>query len=1023
MMASFTRIFSSSIIKRWAVYFFVPSSPNCHVSRIVFLMLLGSISAVSWSQPYQVGFRNITYNDPSRNNRAIPCDVYYPANTAGSNVGLAEGVFPHVVFGHGFLMVPSAYNIIADALATAGMIVLLPSTEGGIGPSHTAFGRDLAFVADQVIANGAVPGNFFFQAVAGKFAIGGHSMGGGCTYLSDQFLVNAPTTFFTFAAAETSPSAISAMGSITAPNLLIAGGLDCVTPPNTNQIPMYQAQTSSLCKTYIEIEGGYHCQFNSSNFFCNFGENSCAPSGGINLQSQIDITMSLLLPWLNYWLKDDCSSWVHLQEIINNASGFTSDQVCGVEVPDSPAITINGTLPACPGATVILTAAVIDGSVVWNTGSPDLSIQVSQAGSYSYQLMVDGCTVSSEVVEVIFAEEIFPMVVSEGGLQLCEDEFLLLRAQPASGLIIWNNGMTGPEILVTEAGVYSFELTMDGCTFESNTIELTLGVDPLATVEAQNGNVLCEGGALWLSPSGPYSDVIWSNGVSSFFLEVTLPGTYSYEYTWNGCRYFSNSLEVIEETINSLTVLFEGGLNICLGRSIQLSASQATGGSIIWSNGISAPTIEVTEIGNYSYQLITDNCTFSSDTVNVSAIEIEGLGVQIDGSLALCPGGSRLLTATYDGSDLVWNNGSTEPTILIETAGAYFYLIDTLDCLFSSDTITLNMVENPELKVLLEGNTTFCEGEELLLSASDLSFLPTWSNGSQGNSIVVNESGAYSFFYDVSECLFFSDTLTITRVDQPIYELQIDGDTTACAGDTITLLILSEEDLNVNWQPNFEPGPLALVTSSGQYAFYILFEECIFTGDTFSVLFYDNWLVDEISGPDIVALGERYDYEVLIEDEFHTGDLTRFQNQDFLFQWEVEGATIVEGQNTSKVTLETPLTGDNGVQITVYIDDLVCKDTLLMKSATIEKSSSTSNPYNYIQTFLAYAPNSWLIDIYGGVGNMDIAVYSTAGQHLGSYQAMGSGQLAIEHGLYPPGMYLISISHNGELVKVFKAIK
>ena len=55
---------------------------------------------------YEVGHATITFTDPSRGNRGIPTEIYYPADAAGEDVPLASGLesFPVVTFGHGYLM-------------------------------------------------------------------------------------------------------------------------------------------------------------------------------------------------------------------------------------------------------------------------------------------------------------------------------------------------------------------------------------------------------------------------------------------------------------------------------------------------------------------------------------------------------------------------------------------------------------------------------------------------------------------------------------------------------------------------------------------------------------------------------------------------------------------------------------------------------------------------------------------------------------------------------------------------------
>ena len=133
----------------------------------------------------------------------------------------------------------------------------------------------------------------------------GHSMGGGASFLAAQLNPNVKT-LLNFAPAETNPSAIQAAATISIPTLIFAGVNDCVTPPNTNQIPMYTGLISS-CKTLISIIGGSHCQMANSNFFCGIGESSCTPQPTITRTAQQNKINSYLLPWLDFQLKGNCA--------------------------------------------------------------------------------------------------------------------------------------------------------------------------------------------------------------------------------------------------------------------------------------------------------------------------------------------------------------------------------------------------------------------------------------------------------------------------------------------------------------------------------------------------------------------------------------------------------------------------------------------------------------------------------------------------------------------------------------------
>jgi len=274
---------------------------------LVLLITLFVLCGDATSQPYLIGKTTITFTDPTRNNRSIPTDIYYPGIEAGANIPVAgepNTRFPLISFGHGFLTTVDTYANIWDMLVPEGYVLVLPKTEGGFSPSHADFGKDLAFVIQSMNQLNGISTSLFFNKISPMNCVMGHSMGGGAAHLaaSGSTLIKAIATL---AAAETNPSSISAASGIIIPSLVIAASNDCITRPANTQLPIYTA-TKSDCKTYISITGGSHCFMANDNFNCNFGEATCSPAPTISRTEQNNLIKKYLLPWLNYQLKNNC---------------------------------------------------------------------------------------------------------------------------------------------------------------------------------------------------------------------------------------------------------------------------------------------------------------------------------------------------------------------------------------------------------------------------------------------------------------------------------------------------------------------------------------------------------------------------------------------------------------------------------------------------------------------------------------------------------------------------------------------
>ena len=292
---------------------------------VYILTLLVMFSITCRSQNYPVGHRTITFTDSSRGNRPVPSELYYPGVTAGENVSTAAGVFPVIVFGHGFQMAYDSYLYFRDAMVPGGYILVFPKTETSLSPNHAEYGADLAFVVVQMKTEGADPASPFYQHVDSTSAVMGHSMGGGASFLGCRNNV-VPTTMVTWAAAETSPSAIAAATGVTIPALVFSADLDCVAPPATNQVPMYDSLASG-CKVFINIKGGGHCYFADASFICSLGELGCQ-SFTITREQQHDATLDFTKLYLAYYLKKQSAAWAVFNDSLNSSPRITFMKSC-----------------------------------------------------------------------------------------------------------------------------------------------------------------------------------------------------------------------------------------------------------------------------------------------------------------------------------------------------------------------------------------------------------------------------------------------------------------------------------------------------------------------------------------------------------------------------------------------------------------------------------------------------------------------------------------------------------------------
>ncbi len=359
------------------------------LTTILMLVLL----PISFAQ-HQVGHFNITFVDADRGNRAIETEIYYPSTIAGDNTPVANGQFPVIIFGHGFVMAWSAYENLWEEFVPRGYIMVFPRTEGNaFSTNHQEFGWDLQFLVTQLQLEGQNASSDIFNAVANNTALMGHSMGGGAAFLAtDSLCVNGNVnikTLIGLAPAESTTNGVSSINSalsITVPSVVLSGAQDGVTPPADHHIPMYD-NLASDCKSFISITGGAHCYFANSNFNCDFGEATSSSGISISRSEQHQVTFDFLNNWLDYTLKGDCSAFQMFQDSVANSIRVSTNQSC-VANPTATIIASGNVLTSSETGTNY--QWYMNGNAI--SGANNVNYTATQNGDYTVEVnFANGC--------------------------------------------------------------------------------------------------------------------------------------------------------------------------------------------------------------------------------------------------------------------------------------------------------------------------------------------------------------------------------------------------------------------------------------------------------------------------------------------------------------------------------------------------------------------------------------------------------------------------------------------------------
>ena len=422
-----------------------------------------------------------------------------------------------------------------------------------------------------------------------------------------------------------------------------------------------------------------------------------------------------------------------------NSISVTDDAIYTVTVTDNFGCTIvrgkqmtlyPAAVASITGSTVICgnngTTLTANGGTYysWNTGSAQRTITVNQPGIYIATVQtIYGCTANDTVEVVAFANPVI-----NGNTVFCSGGYTTLTATGGE-TYEWSTGATSASINVNTAGTYSVTAsTGNGC---SGSASVAVIQNEASEVVVSGNTVICSGIGTSLTASSG-TDYLWSTGETTQSISVNNPGTYSVTVTnSNGC---SNSATQTVSLMEQPTIL--GNNHICSGQSTTLSTSGS--GSYAWSNGASTSFITVNTPGNYTVTVTLPNSCSSSATVDVTVGTTPT--PSITGNTTICEGELTTLTAT-GGVSYSWNNGGTSNSTNVSQSG--IYTVTATNAEGCSATANITVTVNPLPSVNISGSNSFCQGDNITLTATGASSY-VWSNTSTNAAITVSSAGNYT---------------------------------------------------------------------------------------------------------------------------------------------------------------------------------------------------------------------------------------------------------------------------------------
>jgi gliding motility-associated-like protein len=228
----------------------------------------------------------------------------------------------------------------------------------------------------------------------------------------------------------------------------------------------------------------------------------------------------------------------------------------------------------------------------------------------------------------------------------------------------------------------------------------------------------------------------------------------------------------------------------------------------------------VLELGDYQFALLVDNATEALDLCDNPTAPVDftftvnqALGFALDlgpDEVDLCTGDSLVLDATNPLATYLWQDGSDQAVYTVYDEGVYYVEVENA-CGGISDTVTVNFADSAPL-VDLGPDDILCEGNTLILDATNDLATYTWQDGSEDPTFEVTAEGTYEVIV-VNPCGVASDEVFLDLI--PAIDLDLPDEAFICDGDTL-LLDVSNEVATYLWQDG-AVSPTYQATTSGLY--------------------------------------------------------------------------------------------------------------------------------------------------------------------------------------------------------------
>jgi predicted outer membrane repeat protein len=466
---------------------------------------------------------------------------------------------------------------------------------------------------------------------------------------------------------------------------------------------------------------------------------------------------------------------------VNDSGNCFSDTI-SIDVtfnknPKKPIIKSIDTIK-CFGDSIKIWTQNANGNYFWNNGANDSFVYADTTGSFMvYVVDSNGCKSKySQTISVKIRNALKKPVIVFDSLKICEGDSLLIKTDKKYPETMWSTGATQDSLFrLKENGIWFHYIDSNGCkSVKSDSINIEILERPVPKIWVENDGVFCEGDSVLLRSLAKMSEYKWSNGdslkttwgVNSGFVQLQVN---------DGTCWSKRADTVLITKLERPTVVLEliGDDNLCKGEETILKTKEAFE-KYEWSNNQSTRDLIISNSGEYSVK-VTDKFGCVSDWSDVKLIQVNPLppspDIIFENNIKFCKGDSIILSGPEGYSDYLWNkeskHGNTQK--VFESGTWQLEVVDSNGCKSpSSEAVSPVRIDVPFPNSNIIGDSSFCDGDSVIIEIKSDYDEFIWSNGSRRSSLIGKESGSIFFVGKVDIC--YSDTafFLLEKLEQPV---------------------------------------------------------------------------------------------------------------------------------------------------------------------------------------------------------------------------------------------------------------